>query len=243
MDTTSQAVPDAETPADRLGMTEEQWAWFQAHTRGFGEQDENGVDVSLLRENLKRPVQQRILAGLVLFERGPGYNLEQRERTFRAVLEALARSGARVVLIGGLAMRAHGSAYLTEDIDFCYSRARENLSMVAAALAPFRPSLRGAPEGLPFHWDERTIRHGCNFTLNVAGVGIDLLGDAAGITSFEDLWQRGMDVELYGLKSRVASLDDLIAMKRAANRLKDQSHLLELERLRTLLAERGAGPK
>jgi hypothetical protein len=49
-----------EEPEDRLGLTEEQWAQFQAYTRGYGEQDENGVDVSLLRENLKLTPTQRI---------------------------------------------------------------------------------------------------------------------------------------------------------------------------------------
>lgn len=46
--------------ADRLGMTPEQWQRFQAYTHGFGEQDENGVDLSLLRENLKLTPTERI---------------------------------------------------------------------------------------------------------------------------------------------------------------------------------------
>lgn len=45
--------------ADHLGMTEEQWAQWQAYTRGFGEQDENGVDLSLLRQNLRLTPTER----------------------------------------------------------------------------------------------------------------------------------------------------------------------------------------
>ncbi len=45
---------------DRLGMTEEQWAAFQAYTHGFGDQDENGVDLAALRENLKLTPTQRL---------------------------------------------------------------------------------------------------------------------------------------------------------------------------------------
>jgi hypothetical protein len=45
---------------DRLGMTEEQWARFQQYTRGYGEQDENGIDISLLRANLRLTPSQRL---------------------------------------------------------------------------------------------------------------------------------------------------------------------------------------
>ena len=45
---------------DHLGMTDAQWAQWQAYTRGYGEQDENGVDVSLLRENLKLTPTERL---------------------------------------------------------------------------------------------------------------------------------------------------------------------------------------
>ena len=45
---------------DRLGMTPEQWAKFQAYTKGYGDQDENGIDLSLLRGNLQLTPTQRI---------------------------------------------------------------------------------------------------------------------------------------------------------------------------------------
>lgn len=47
-------------PDDHLGMTDAQWAWFEAHTHGYGEQDASGVDISLLRENLKLTPLQRL---------------------------------------------------------------------------------------------------------------------------------------------------------------------------------------
>jgi len=50
----------AEEPEDHLGMTDAQWEAFQKHTQGFGEQDENGVDISLLRRNRRLPPAQRM---------------------------------------------------------------------------------------------------------------------------------------------------------------------------------------
>jgi hypothetical protein len=45
---------------DRLGMTEEQWENFKRDTRGFPHQDENGVDLSLLRRNLSLTPTERL---------------------------------------------------------------------------------------------------------------------------------------------------------------------------------------
>jgi hypothetical protein len=49
-----------EEPEDRLGMTEEQWETFKRLTRGFPHQDENGVDLSLIHENLNRTPEERL---------------------------------------------------------------------------------------------------------------------------------------------------------------------------------------
>src|SRR5947209_2629032 len=174
------STPTAE-PEDHLGMTDEQWAWFQAHTHGFGEQDENGADVSLLRENLRLTPSQRVekmLRGLSLRKGG---RVMESSPDFRQLLLALQQGNVRWVLIGGVAMRIHGSQYTTDDLDLCYARDDGNLAALAEALAPFHPRLRGAPEGLPFVLDARTLRSGANFTLVTDAADVDLLGDVPGV--------------------------------------------------------------
>jgi hypothetical protein len=51
---------ETEVSEDRLGMTEEQWEWFQRYTHGYGEQDENGIDISLIRSNLRLTPTERL---------------------------------------------------------------------------------------------------------------------------------------------------------------------------------------
>jgi predicted nucleotidyltransferase len=153
---------------------------------------------------------------------------------FERLLNVLKEQNAQFIVVGGLAMVAHGSAHITSDLDVSYSRGPENLAAVAEALAPLHPRLRGAPEGLPFRLDARTLRGGANFTLVTDAGDLDLLADLAGTDGFDGLWERSVEVELFGMKVRVASLGDLISMKRAAARSKDQAHLLELEALKRM---------
>jgi predicted nucleotidyltransferase len=221
-------------PEDRLGMDEEQWARFQAYTHGFGEQDEYGIDVSLLRANLGLTPSQRIdkmLRGLVLFRSDAMTDLQP---GWSSLLLALQRHAVRFVLIGGVAMRCHGSSLLTDDVDLYYAREPDNLAALAEALAPLHPRLRGADPDLPFRWDLRTLRAGLNFTFDTDAGAVDLLGEVPGVDSFEGVWERSQEMELLGTAARIASLADLMAMKRAAGRPKDELHLRELERLHTL---------
>jgi hypothetical protein len=49
-----------EEPEDRLGMTEEQWETFKRVTRGYGDQDDSGIDRSLIRRNLRLSPSERL---------------------------------------------------------------------------------------------------------------------------------------------------------------------------------------
>ena len=138
-------------------------------------------------------------------------------------------------------MRLHGSNHVTDDIDFCYARDLGNLQAVVDALAPYNPRLAGVDEELPFLWDARTLRSGQNFTLDTDIGAVDLLGEAAGVTSFEELWDRSQEMDLEGVPVRVASIPDILAMKRAAGRDKDQRHILELEDLGELILKESPG--
>lgn len=72
------------------------------------------------------------------------------------ILKSLTENEVEFVVIGGVAITAHGSAYLTKDLDFCYSRSNENLKKIVDALSDFAPRFRGFPESLPLTFDIST---------------------------------------------------------------------------------------
>lgn len=155
---------------------------------------------------------------------------------FEHILALLLSRGVRFVLIGGVAMRLHGSSHITEDIDIVYSRTIENLEALASAFADQHPRLRGAPDDLPFRWDARTLKAGLNFTLSTDLGPVDTLGHAAGVQSYDELESRAIVLHVGDLRVPVACIDDLILMKTAAGRPKDLNHLLELKALKDLLS-------
>jgi hypothetical protein len=69
---------------------------------------------------------------------------------------------------------------------------------LVTAIRPLRPTLRGAPEGLPFVWDERTIRSGLNFTLSTSLGALDLLGEVAGGGRYEALERETETIHVFG---------------------------------------------
>jgi predicted nucleotidyltransferase len=156
---------------------------------------------------------------------------------FSGIVKALHDSGVRYVLIGGLAMVAHGSSHVTVDIDLSYARDPENLSALSELLRANHSSLREAPPDLPFILDERTLKSMSTLTLQTDFGDVDLLAEPPGVVSFDHLWNRSQIITLFGIDVHVASLDDLIAMKEAANRPKDRNHLLELRALKQAIEE------
>jgi hypothetical protein len=154
---------------------------------------------------------------------------------FAGVVGLLADADVEVIVIGGLAAQAHGSARITQDTDFLYRRTADNIQRLAAALAPHRPYLRGAPPGLPFHFDPSTIRRGLNFTLTTAFGDVDLLGEVTGAGTYEAVASHTIKLAVFGRDLLVLDLPTLIRSKRAAGRPKDIEALAELE---ALLAER-----
>ena len=148
---------------------------------------------------------------------------------FEALLRALGAEGVRFIVIGGAAATAHGSARLTTDLDVIYARDADNIRRLVAALAPFKPYLRGAPPGLPFVWDERTVRHGLNFTLDTSAGPIDVLGEIVAGGGYEDLAPRSVTMELFGAPCLCLGIEALIANKRAVGRPKDLEAIAELE--------------
>lgn len=149
---------------------------------------------------------------------------------YRRVLETLTVGGVDFIVLGGIAAVLHGTARATLDVDVVYSREASNLERVVKAVAPLAPYPRGAPPGLPFRWDLRTVTQGLNFTLDTTLGPLDLLGEVPGGT-YATLAPHTIDVDLGGLRVRCVDLLTLIRLKRAAGRPKDYESIAELEAL------------
>ena len=158
---------------------------------------------------------------------------------FEKVIQVVSGSGVDCVIVGGLAATIHGSARLTQDVAFVYSRTAVNSARLVAALGPYAPYLRGAPPGLPFDWSAATVERGLNFTLTTAIGDIDLLGEITGGGDYQALMPNSVTVEIFGCRCRCLDLPGLIRAKRAAGRPKDLDALAELE---ALLDERAGDP-
>ena len=138
------------------------------------------------------------------------------------------------IVIGGVAMVAHGSARATFDLDVCYKRSKENIERLCSALAPFHPRLRGAPKDLPFRFDVKTVTAGLNFTLSTDLGDFDLLGEVAGLGFYDAVYQSSVLKSVEKTRCRVLTLDGLYIAKKAAGREKDIEALKEIKVLKEL---------
>jgi hypothetical protein len=155
--------------------------------------------------------------------------LDQPKFRLRALLQRLNERGLDFVVVGGVAVILQASPRFTKDLDICYAPGQENLDRLATVLLELGARLRGVDEDVPFVPDARTLRQTRILTLTTADGGLDLLVDPDGSPGYPTLHRRADRIDLDGIVVRVASVDDLIAMKRAAGRLQDLVDLESLE--------------
>lgn len=137
------------------------------------------------------------------------------------------------VLIGGLAAVYHGSPFPTEDADITPDDTDANLTRLAAALREFNAKIRteSAPEGLPFACDARGLAAAKTWNLVTDAGDLDIAFQPSGTHGYRDLHRDAISAEIYATTVEIASLDDVIRSKQAANRPKDQRVLPTLREI------------
>ena len=154
------------------------------------------------------------------------------------MLSALADRDVRFILIGGMAAVLHGDVGVTVDIDVVPERSDENLERLAEALRDLDARIRteGEPEGLPFDCSAAFFQNlpaDTILNLTTEAGDLDLAFCPSGTEGFSDLRRDAVEIEAADrLHVFIASLEDVIRSKQAANREKDR---LALPRLRRLL--------
>ena len=145
------------------------------------------------------------------------------------------------VVLGGFAAVVRGSSLPTKDINVIPSRDRTNLDRLGRALTRMNAMIRISGDPVPTKIDGgflASMPHMLNLVTDFGEMDITFT-PAGSVGDFEG-WRRGATSEEIedGLMVLVASLDDIIDSKRAANRPKDQMALPYLESLRDEIRRR-----
>ncbi len=140
------------------------------------------------------------------------------------LLRLLNESEVRYLIIGAMAFAAHGWVRATADLDLFVAADEANLDKLRTALQRFGYDLSDAET-------EDFQRY--KILLRQYELPLDIHPFVTGIASFEECWERRVAADIGGVDAFFASLDDLILMKKAANRPKDQEDLRQLEILKT----------
>ena len=149
----------------------------------------------------------------------------------RSLLAALDEHEVRFVVIGGVAVGAHGYVRATEDLDIVPDPSAENLSRLARALAELQATLPLAENRVFQPAGELTaLKRRRNMTLATRHGALDIVQQAAGVPSFGQLDEEAVESELLGVPVRVCSLAHLRAMKDARGSAQDKADLEALPR-------------
>jgi hypothetical protein len=158
--------------------------------------------------------------------------------TFVAPIDAFNRAGVSYVIVGGLATVLHGHARMTTDVDFVIRLDRDNVTkaLETIEMLGYRPRLPIDPAQFA---DEQTrqswIRDKGLMVLSFydpqdVTQNIDLFAEYP--MDYDQLFGRSIIKSLSNTPTRICSLDDLLAMKRAADRPIDRADVKELEEFR-----------
>jgi nucleotidyltransferase AbiEii toxin of type IV toxin-antitoxin system len=142
--------------------------------------------------------------------------------------------GVDFVVIGGIAAVLHGSARITKDLDVVFAPDGANLRLLGRALTELNARLRGVDDPVPFVPDEKALRNVRLLTLDTDHGPLDVMVEPDGRPSYEQLRRRAERMEVGAFGVLVASIPDLIAMKRAAGRHQDLADVETLEAIQRL---------
>lgn len=148
------------------------------------------------------------------------------------LLERLYDAQVDFVIVGGFAGMLHGSSLVTRDLDVCAVLSAENVARLRHAFRDLRPTHRLTPQRLSFLENPEAGVGMKNLYLETELGPIDFLGSILGIGEFERVRAASIEVELFGRRCRVISIQDLIQAKEALGRDKD---LIAAKELRAIL--------
>ena len=158
-------------------------------------------------------------------------------QSFKAIMGALNTHDVRCLLVGGMAVVAHGHGRMTHDLDLVIKLERENILRTFQALAglDYRPRVPVTAEAfadpnIRQGWiDEKNMTVLNLYSERFRTTPVDLFVEEP--FDFEDTYARAHVADVEGVTVRFVDLATLIAMKESAGRPIDLDDVRNLKLL------------
>lgn len=151
---------------------------------------------------------------------------------FKTLLSKLSENDFDFVLVGGFAAAAYGSSYVTHDLDVCAVLTPQNINKLRDILSDLHPTHRMTPKKLSFMEIPEDLNGINNLYLQTDAGVLDVISNVIGVGEFSEVSKAAIEIQIYGRKCKVISLNDLIKCKQTLKRPKDLLVADELEIIR-----------
>lgn len=147
----------------------------------------------------------------------------------RSLLQALDERNIEFIVIGGVAVGAHGYVRATMDLDIVPDPDPENLGRLVQLLESLGATLPTVGDRrFEASRDAPVVLRGGNVTADTSYGGLDVVQIAEGVPPYSRLAADAVDSDLLGIPVRICSLSRLREMKEAHDRAQDRADLENL---------------
>ncbi len=147
------------------------------------------------------------------------------------LIKRLTDSSVDFVIVGGAASFAHGSTYVTEDLDVALRFTSGNIEKLFNAIRELNPRHALTPGKRRITETPDDVAGWKNIYFSTDAGRLDVLGEIPPVDSYDKLREDARRMLFAGTECLIASIDHLIAMKSLLGRPKD---LLVVEQLRAI---------
>ena len=144
------------------------------------------------------------------------------------LIERLCDANIEFIIVGGFAGVLHGSTLVTRDLDVCTILSSENVARLRETFRDLQPRHRFSSPKLSFLDNPEPGVALNNLYLETELGPVDFLGSIKGVGDFEHVRAASIEIELFGRRCRVISVEALIEAKQAMGRDKDMIAVKEL---------------
>jgi hypothetical protein len=156
------------------------------------------------------------------------------------LLTTLVEHEVAFIVVGGYAVAAHGFVRATKDIDICPDPDPENLRLLADALDALEAEPIGLDDFAAGEFDLKPdlegLQYGGNWTLHTKHGRLDVLQHIQGLGTdgggWRELAPHAVARQFLGHDCLFCSYEDLLKMKRAADRPQDHVDITSLKAAR-----------